>query len=89
LPLSGDSYIIDPRGELIAGPARGEEILIAEGSSENLFAAKACFDVVGHYSRPDVFQLRVNRRPAQHLLEEWGDTVTDTKTDDDGSAPAG
>ena len=38
---TGDSYIIDPRGEIIAGPAEGETILIAEGSMEVVLAAKA------------------------------------------------
>jgi nitrilase len=68
-PASGDSYIIDPRGEVIAGPAQGEAILMAEGSMENILAAKAACDVAGHYSRPDLFQLRVNRRPYQRVLE--------------------
>lgn len=66
-PMSGDSYIIDPRGEIIAGPARGEEILVAEGSTEHVLAAKACFDVGGHYSRPDLFQLIVNRRRPERV----------------------
>lgn len=65
----GDSYIIDPRGEVIAGPAKGEEILIAEGSLENILAAKSAFDVGGHYSRPDIFSLRVNRKPYQRVVE--------------------
>ncbi len=65
----GDSYIIDPRGEVIAGPAKGEEILIAEGSLENVLAAKSAFDVGGHYSRPDIFSLRVNRKPYQRVVE--------------------
>lgn len=65
----GDSFIIDPRGEIIAGPAQGETILIAEGSTENVLAAKSAFDVAGHYSRPDIFQLRVNRKPYKRVVE--------------------
>jgi hypothetical protein len=47
---TGDSYIIDPRGEIIAGPAEGEMILTAEGSMEAVLAAKAAADIGGHYS---------------------------------------
>jgi nitrilase len=68
-PSQGDSTIIDPRGEVVAGPAKGEVILTAEGSMENIFAAKAACDVAGHYSRPDLFQLRVHRTPYQRVLE--------------------
>jgi nitrilase len=64
----GDSYIIDPRGEIIAGPAQGETILVAEGSMEDILAAKSAFDSAGHYSRPDIFQLRVNRNPLDRVL---------------------
>lgn len=58
---SGDSYIIDPRGEVIAGPATGEEILVAEYSAEQVLAAKVACDVAGHYSRPDLFSFSVHR----------------------------
>jgi predicted amidohydrolase len=61
--LTGDSVIVDPRGEIIAGPARGETILVAEVSLEPVLAAKAVCDVAGHYARPDVFQLRVDGAP--------------------------
>lgn len=66
---TGDSYIIDPRGEVIAGPAEGETILIAKGSLEAVLAAKAAADVGGHYSRPDIFQLHVNRRPLERVVQ--------------------
>lgn len=65
----GNSGIIDPRGNIIAGPVEGEQILIADGSEEQIFAAKADCDVAGHYSRPDVFQLHVNRAPHRLVVE--------------------
>jgi predicted amidohydrolase len=66
---TGDSCIIDPRGEVIAGPAEGETILLAEGSRQMVLAAKAGCDVAGHYSRPDIFKLLVNRRPLERVGE--------------------
>ncbi len=63
------ALIIVPRGEILAGPAKGEEILIAEGSEESILAAKSAFDVAGHYSRPAVFQLRVNRNPYERVRD--------------------
>ena len=72
----GDSYIIDPRGEVIAGPAEGETILMAEGSMEMVHAAKAACDITGHYSRPDIFQLLVNGIPATQLNPRKGPVGT-------------
>ncbi len=64
---TGDSCIIDPYGNVIAGPVEGETILVAEGSTDLIRKAKAVCDVAGHYSRPDVFSLRVNRGPARRV----------------------
>ncbi len=72
VPFTGDSCIIDPRGEVIAGPAEGEAILIADGSTEHIFAAKSACDVAGHYSRPDIFQLRVNQTQYHRIVETSG-----------------
>lgn len=66
---AGESCIIDPQGKVIAGPAEGETILIAEGSTEEIYAAKTRCDVGGHYSRPDIFQLYVNRNPHSRVVE--------------------
>ncbi len=71
-PMTGDSYIIDPTGEVIAGPADGETMLIAEASHEKIRESKALGDTAGHYSRPDVLQLHVNRSPARRLVEHDG-----------------
>ena len=57
----GGSCIIDPRGEIIAGPVRGEEtILTAPASLDLVRSVKSVIDIGGHYSRPDVFQFTVN-----------------------------
>ncbi len=68
-PMTGDSYIIDPMGDVIAGPAVGETLLIGEVSMAKVREAKALCDTAGHYSRPDVLQLRVNRTPLRRLVE--------------------
>ena len=65
IEYSGDSYIIDPRGEIIAGPAQGETILIAEGSQEVVLAAKPLSDIGGHYSRPG--SAAADRRPIRRI----------------------
>ena len=64
----GNSYIIDPRGEVLAGPAEGETLLTATGSLEQVLAAKAACDVGGHYARPDQLRLLVDDRPLEHLV---------------------
>lgn len=65
---SGDSYIIDPRGEVIAGPAVGETILTARGSMEAVLQARAVCDVGGHYSRPDILQLLIHEDAADRIV---------------------
>jgi nitrilase len=60
----GGSVIIDPLGEVIAGPLYGEEgILYAELDLAGVARAKFDFDVVGHYARPDVFQFQIIKNP--------------------------
>lgn len=77
---TGDSCIIDPRGEIIAGPAQGETILIAEGSMEAVRAAKALSDIGGHYSRPDLFRLIVDRSAPERVAERGGAGEAEAQT---------
>jgi nitrilase len=58
----GNTVIVDPWGKVLAGPITEEEgILYAEIDLDAVRRSRREFDVVGHYARPDVFQLRVNR----------------------------
>jgi predicted amidohydrolase len=91
---TGDSCIIDPQGEVIAGPVAGEEaILTADGSLEKVLEAKATRDIGGHYSRPDVLQLVVHKRSLNRVIES-GDmdfiaaSVVNTPSDSMSRAPA-
>ncbi len=68
-PMPGESSIYDPTGKLIAGPAEGETILMANGSTEAIYAAKTECDSAGHYSRPDIFRLHINRSPTKRILD--------------------
>jgi nitrilase len=58
---TGNSFIINPSGKLISGPLDSKEgILYTNIDLKEIIAAKRRFDVVGHYSRPDVFNFNVN-----------------------------
>jgi nitrilase len=56
----GGSAILGPDGAFLAGPLWEEEgILYATLDPQKLLEERQRFDAVGHYSRPDVFQLSV------------------------------
>lgn len=59
----GGSVIVSPLGEVLAGPLFDEEgILYADLDMNVIIRSKVDMDVVGHYARPDVFQLTVNEK---------------------------
>lgn len=59
--MRGGSCIVNPFGEVIAGPNYEEEcILTADIDIGEIARGKYDLDVVGHYARPDVFRLCVN-----------------------------
>jgi nitrilase len=60
----GGSAIISPLGDVLAGPLYDEEgILYADLDMAEVARSKLDLDVVGHYSRPDLFQLLINEKP--------------------------
>jgi nitrilase len=62
--LPGGSGIIGPDGAWIAGPVSGrEEIVYGEVDLGRIAEEHQALDVVGHYNRPDIFQLTVDERP--------------------------
>lgn len=70
LALRGGSVIISPLGEVLAGPLFDQEgILYAEIDLDEKSGAHLDLDTVGHYARPDVFQLRVDRQPKQPMVD--------------------
>jgi len=62
----GGSLIVDPLSRIIAGPMGAEEgILYAECNLDLGIQMKLRHDFAGHYNRPDIFHLHINRAAPQ------------------------
>ncbi len=71
----GDAVVIKPFGGIVAGPLHREKaILYAEIDLEEARSARKALDVSGHYNRPDLFKLEVDRRatPPVHFNDDPG-----------------
>jgi nitrilase len=65
---------VDPFGNFLAGPeTEGEAILTAEIDRAQIVRGKFDLDVVGHYARPDIFQLHVDERPEYPVTTYTGE----------------
>lgn len=65
----GGSCIVNPLGEVIAGPNYdGEDILLAELDMDDIIRGKFDFDATGHYGRPDVFRVTVNEQETKAVV---------------------
>ncbi len=70
--MRGGSMIVGPLGDVVAGPDyAGETILYADLDPQHVPQARYDFDVAGHYARPDIFRLEVDRRAKPPV--SWSD----------------
>lgn len=68
LMCRGGSTIINPLGEYVVEPVFDrEDILIADLDLNLIVQSKFDFDVVGHYARPDIFQLIINEEKRENF----------------------
>jgi len=82
----GGSCIVDPFGNFLVEPEfEGEAILTAELDMDQIARGKYDFDVVGHYARPDVFQLLVNERATPAVVVTGADSPTSTKDESEAA----
>lgn len=83
--FTGGSVIVDPRGEIIGGPAQGETILYADCVKSSIRSAKVAFDCGGHSARRDQLKLWTPTIQADEDQEMQGDAYGE----DPGGQPSG
>jgi len=69
--IRGGSCIIGPLGDVLVPPSfDGERIAVAEIDPGQIARGKYDLDVVGHYARPDIFQLIVDERKKDPVIRK-------------------
>jgi len=68
----GGSMIIGPDGGILAATDDGIDLLIADLDPMAIGRGLAALDSDGHYARPDVFELRVDRRAKLGVIDYEG-----------------
>lgn len=65
----GRSAIIAPDGVVVAQAGEGPEMLLADLDLSEIDRGLATMDIDGQHARPDIFELRVDRRPRKGIVD--------------------
>jgi len=90
-PISSHSptAIVSPQGELMGDPLRsGEGVVIADLDFSSIDKRKRIMDSRGHYGRPELLSLLIDRTPAAYVHEPSAHPMSVVEYVDDHNAAA-